>query len=42
MARIVRAGIKKVYYINKYDKATFPELIEAHSKLLDDIKQVTL
>ena len=42
MARIVRAGIKKVYYINKYDRATFPELIEAHSKLLDDIKQVTL
>ncbi len=42
MARIIRSGIKKIYYIKSYANITHLDIIEAHSKLLEDIKQVTL
>lgn len=42
MARIIRAGIKKVYYIKSYANVTHLDIIEAHSKLLEEIKQVAI
>lgn len=42
MARIVRSGIKKVYYINDYANISHLDIIEAHAKVLEEIKQVTI
>lgn len=42
MARIVRAGIKKVYYLKDYANISHIDIIDAHAKMLDEIKQVSL
>jgi dCMP deaminase len=41
MARIIRAGIKKVYYVNNYANINNLDIINEHAKLLDVITQVT-
>lgn len=42
MARIIRAGIKKVYYIKDYANICHLDIIDAHAKLLEEIKQVSM
>ena len=42
MARIVRAGIKKVYYLKPYDNITHLDIINDHAKLLEEIRQVSI
>jgi dCMP deaminase len=42
MARIVRSGIKKVYYLKDYANINHLDIIDAHAKMLDEIRQVTL
>lgn len=42
MARIVRSGIKKVYYLKDYANINHVDIIDDHAKLLEDIKQVNI
>jgi dCMP deaminase len=42
MARIIRAGIKRVYYVYDYANINHIDIIDNHAKLLDEIKQVSI